>query len=904
MHALRPTFARRAAPRTPPPPSTPPASPPQPQQQQQPSAVHRELAAQLRSVQDTLAASDSGASAGDLALLVGDLLHVRQLLVEDGAAAREAFRACGGFGVVVGGVLGALRGFYFRPDEAEQRLLSRDARTDFFELVKVVLDVLSEAASACPANRKFFRNRVLGGGWGALERLLAETGLGRPEVIESVPADDGLEILFGILLAFGTAEESMKGAIRGVQRLFDQELKRAPGPEARSRAENEVRGYVQGRFSGHEVLQNPDVVPVIIRFWALILDSCEASGTTTALLFAIPAALQGIQSSSERNEVAMYDSHALKELLPLFFRETKFPRVKEVLQNIIENLLKYGVNDIQHARLLVQSAAESEPASRLLLHGIVASRMSHFIQFDLSLHGYSSIELSTLGRAFPPTSSSTGYTIMTWIRFDRFDPYFQTPIFGASDDSETTFVALSVDKDDRHLVLQTSAKALPKAVVQFTGMQFLEGTWYHLVLIHQKPRRGQNGTLTLYVNGSFLESHACRYPSSPPVRNSSAESFASITGTFTQHAPVRAFLGTPQSLAQRQGQNMDYTKWSVASFHLVHDALAEPLAQVCYALGPRYVGNFQDTLSSFLSYRKSADLHLINELMNPEQPEKSRLFAALNRNAGSQLPEAKVVVSFSAAGVLDSEDRGMVNEARLMRSLSKDAAKTLQQTLKSRGAALIFNSAVPSYNEAVMQPHGVAILTGNPVVSIPNALDDSCWMIGGGPAVVLKLLDLARTKSQVLRAVHITFQSLEGSWRNSEAMERCSGYGVLAGLMREKLGFGSIFGDTLSGRQPMPVALEEREELALEILRMTLSFVGYSETRPEQALINNGLAYRSLLVEFDTWRKAPIATQKLYYSQFVHFAVKGVNHKYNAKRLIRMRRFTAAEVTTDKARNC
>jgi hypothetical protein len=325
---------------------------------------------------------------------------------------------------------------------------------------------------------------------------------------------------------------------------------------------------------------------------------------------------------------------------------------------------------------------------------------------------------------------------------------------------------------------------------------------------------------------------------------------------------------------------------------------------VCYALGPRYVGNFQDTLSSFLSYRKSADLHLINELMNPEQPEKSRLFAALNRNAGSQLPEAKVVVSFSAAGVLDSEDRGMVNEARLMHSLSKDAAKTLQQTLRSRGAALIFNSAVPSYNEAVMQPHGVAILTGNPVVSIPNALDDSCWMIGGGPAVVLKLLDLARTKSQVLRAVHITFQSLEGSWRNSEAMERCSGYGVLAGLMREKLGFGSIFGDSLSGRQPMPVALEEREELALEILRMTLSFVGYSETRPEQALINNGLAYRSLLVEFDTWRKAPIATQKLYYSQFVHFAVKGVNHKYNAKRLIRMRRFTAAKVTTDKARDC
>ena len=112
--------------------------------------------------------------------------------------------------------------------------------------------------------------------------------------------------------------------------------------------------------------------------------------------------------------------------------------------------------------------------------------------------------------------------------------------------------------------------------------------------------------------------------------------------------------------------------------------------------------------------------------------------------------------------------------------------------------------------------------------------------------------------------------------------------------MREKLGFGSLFGDVSSVSHrppPLPVDLAQREELALELLRMTLKFVGYSETKPETAVMINSLAYRFLLVDFDTWRRAPIATQKVYYGQFVHYAAKGNHHRFNAKRLIRMRKF-------------
>jgi hypothetical protein len=266
--------------------------------------------------------------------------------------------------------------------------------------------------------------------------------------------------------------------------------------------------------------------------------------------------------------------------------------------------------------------------------------------------------------------------------------------------------------------------------------------------------------------------------------------------------------------------------------------------------------------------------------------------AALRQYASTLLPEPKILISFSPNAVLDNEDRNHVNETRLIKSLSREASKNLQQLIRVAGKSIIVNSAAASYNEALTHAHGIAILTGDPVVSVPQSLDDTCWRIGGSAPVVLKLLDLARTKDEVLRAVQIVFNSLEGSWRNSEAMERENGYGVMAGLMREKLGFGSIFGESISSRPyAAPVDVRQREELALELLRLTLSFVGYSEVNPEDALLINGLAYRFLLVDFDTWRRAPIATQKLYYSQFVHYAAKGRHHKFNSKRLIRMRKY-------------
>jgi hypothetical protein len=824
--------------------------------------------------------------------LQSECLHrIRQHLIEDpvGGDAREAFRRVHGFKTLFSS-LRSLADFFPRAH------LSKDHVTAFFELVKALLDVLSDALHDNSPNRRYFTLRVEHGGWNALKHAFEDTGIQNLLGSDQDDDKDVAEQFLGHLLAFVLGDESVVGTFRGLRQLSTPIPPSSPdvlANAAEASLEHVLRRHVMAKFTGTEMLQNPEMLPVLIHFWHSTLKRPPATHIS-ALSFAVPITLQHIQAMSIRNAVSLHESQILRPLLSVYVKSDTPPELKRLLRFLLQELLLYGVNNLEESYVLFSNATTSNEASDLLLHAMKNSPAPQFVQFDLSLHGHSSLEIPSLGRSFPPFSTA-GYTIMTWVRFDEFDPLAHTTIFGASDSTETCFVLAFLEKDDRQLVLQTSVKSQTRSSVRFRGAVFRELQWYHIAIVHRRPRTTAASKASLFVNGVFIETLKCQYPSSPPVRSTSAESFASITGSSSnQSSPVPAFLGTPQAIAPRKGRDMVRTKWSMASFHLFQEAIGDDMIQVYHKLGPRYTGNFQDCLGSFQTYRASAEIHLQNELQHQAHAEKSELMSALRQSANKLVPESMLLLSFTANGVLDNSDQNHVDETRLIKFLSRDASTALRNALRSRGNFLAVNSAVPSYNEALTLPHGLAFLKGDPVVSVPQALDDSCWRLGGSAPVLLKLLDLARTKDEVLSAVRVIFQALEGSWRNSEAMERENGYGVLAGLMREKLGFGSIFGDSNQSRPPpIPVDLGQREELALELLRLTLSFVGYNEVNPEDALLINGLAYRFLLVDFDTWRRAPIATQKLYYSQFVHYAAKGKHHRFNSKRLVRMRKSIA-----------
>lgn len=871
------------------------------------SSTNTHIAAELRTLVDGLSETQSSPprplTVDILQLQCDDLRRIRQLLIDSAhpGRVRDTFRHVGGFDALLG-TLESAAGFY------NPTSLSRDERSEFFELLKAVLEVLSEALNEHAGNRRYFAKRVGGGGWQALEQALANTGVGGVSRDQSSSDQSGQEQLFSCLVSFAIGEEHTHRIFRDVQRaavaaeLNEQEYvsyneAHEPGrtKEASDRHNDQtlsvLRAHVRKLLGDNEVLRNPEIIPVIFGFWQQLCADGTSVAHPRALSIAILIALHEIAVQSTRNKLAIHGSGMLSSILPILFQSRSPLRERVVLRELAETLAVLGFNQLEDARYLYNQAMRSEDAAQYLLECMRLSREPPFIQFDLSLRGYSSIELIDLGHSFPGPSSVPGYTLAAWILIDQFDANCHTTIFGAYDASQTCFILAYIEKNSRHLILQTSITS-SRPSVRFKSTIFEAGKWYHIALVHRRPHTAGSSRAALYVDGEFVEQVKCHYPLSPPTLSGSTEGFASSSSTGHKHAAVQAFLGTPQDLASHLGRNVASSRWSLASFHLFQEALSDELVAVHQKLGPRYSGNYQDCLGSFQTYRASAELNLYNETLHPGKEERSDIVAAIRMKASNLLPETRILLSISPTAVLDDDDRNNVDESQLIKSLSKDAAKSLHHHTRARGNAIVVNAAVPSINDALTRPHGVAILTGEPVVIVPQALDDASWRIAGCAAIGLRMVETAQDNNAIVLAVKTFFESIEGNWRNSEVMEKENGFGVLAALLREKMESGPmLLTRTAEGSDTVLKTSDQCIELAYELLDVILGFVGYNRKCPEESLIINPLAYRTLLVDFDTWRQASYDTQRLYYCQFIHFAQGSKYHHFNSKRLNRMRKY-------------
>ena len=122
-------------------------------------------------------------------------------------------------------------------------------------------------------------------------------------------------------------------------------------------------------------------------------------------------------------------------------------------------------------------------------------------------------------------------------------------------------------------------------------------------------------------------------------------------------------------------------------------------------------------------------------------------------------------------------------------------------------------------------------------------------------------------------------------------MEKDHGYGIIAWLLREKLGIPAPSSWHVPSRSTIIFKnTQEKDEMALRLLKAVLSFVGYNDQHPDRSLLVNPMAYRVFLVDFDTWRVATLRSQKLYYQQLVDFLKSNSNSSFNAKRFGRMRK--------------
>ena len=832
--------------------------------------------------------------------------RVRQSLQNDSSNGylKDAFRHLQGFQTVVAAVR-TLTAFHGTDGS------SNPPKSLYLELLQTLFSILSSALSDHRGNQRYFAHGLKESGWVTLGGILQE--LSSIESPDTAPKDaDFYDRMFGCLLGCALEDDSVIDLFSRIRRRCKptndaQEVDAAANTGSnvtrklvssdQSNSDDMISNILGSGISSSARVHQPQALLLAMKLWLHLKrehdDDGEASFQPPSI--GVLHAISRVTTLSTHNLNALHEDGFLGQILPyLIDKHTRTSSVERQLLFLSKALLELGVAFLEEACLLYQQARSVPLFADLVLDALRRSRMPAYVHFDLSLHGYSSVELPGMGRPFPPQGQSSGYTLSMWFQVVQFDAESHTTLFGAFDAGQTCFVLIYIEKDTRNLILQTSVTS-SRPSVRFKSTAFKPHCWYHLVITHQRPKTTSSSRASLFINGEFAEQVKSQYPAGidPPGKK-----YASIDPTaFQKHGQnaVQAFFGTPRDLATRLGKGVVSTQWRLASAHLFSDVLTDDLISVYYQLGPRYAGNFQDCLGSFQTYKASARLNIRNESLHPGKEDKSDIISAIRSKAGLLLPEHLIMLNISATVVLDDNDTNNINESRMIKCLSKAAAKNLWNVTRGGQNALAINGAIPSINDALLQSSGFAVLTGDPCTVVPGSMDEAAWRAAGCAPVGLALLEAAQSPEGILRALEITLESVQGSWRNSEAMERENGFGALATLLTHKLENrieSSIEFSPVSTPSPQPK--QRDSSLDRRILNAILEFVGFRPEKPEESVINNPLAYRILIVDMQSWKLSSPVIQKIYYEQFVAFSSRSKYRHFNLKRLLRMRTYPSS----------
>ncbi|KAL4979500.1 hypothetical protein BDW66DRAFT_148239 [Aspergillus desertorum] len=779
------------------------------------------------------------------------LLRLRHTLIDNPrpVEAKESFRLLNGFQTLLS-LVRKLSEVY------SPRVHTKEERRSLLVVYKDCLTVLAECLKDHLGNKRHFANRIRGGGQLALEEAFFTL------IPKLVVAQGDLEYFCGSILAASLCQES----VVDVFTALSTKLQMTDETEITLDA---VQKEVERFIGASEIIEAPELLGPFLRVW--LKQSFLFKPVQTVLRLAVPACLNRLASQSQRNVMTLHDTGTFSLTLPLLLSEDLLRAEKLFFQELARQLCTQGTKNMDDAVYLYKKAHKCPEALRFLVDVLKRSKEPPLVQFDLSLHGFCSLEFATIGHSFPPVTSN-GYTLAVWARFDQFDPSTHTTIFGAFDSSQTCFLLAYLEKDTRNFILQTSIKG-SRPSVRFKSLAFEPNKWYHICVVHKKPKPPSHSRALLFIDGMFIEQQKIEYPCAP------------LPSALNRSPRVQAFFGTPRDLAMKLGRGVSSSRWSLANAVLLGEAYGDDMVAVFYNLGPRYYGNFQDCLGSFQTYTASAALNLRNEHLHPGREEQSDIVIAIRRKASALIRENGILINVSARSILADDDSNTTDQSQLIKSLSKQAGKLLNQYTKGGGNAIAINGASPAINEALSQPHGVGILTGDPVITSPHSFDDMSWRIGGCVSVHLSLLYAASSVESTLLAVEALYEAVQDSWRNSEAMEKENGYGILATMLREKLGYG------WASTKVAAVCSndDQRSALSFDLLRLTLRFVGYDFEQPARSIITNPLAYRVLLVDLEIWRYGSLPLVELYYSQFCVFASESQFRRFNSKRLARMR---------------
>lgn len=722
-----------------------------------------------------------------------------------------------------------------------------------FELLKLSVGILSAVLLDHSANRHYFAKHANVNRWLVLQQHVV--AFGTAIIAEGADGGAWLRKLLDVLFSFALREDG-DSKILAVSRRTPSNARSAENAELRSQ-------------SRRCILWIPEVLPVIAHVWSTILVNRRASSEEAFLVelsYLVLEQFDEISEHSRYNTVSLNESGIFEVLVDLNADAHLETEELALLTRLRLRLLQNGIVGIHTGLQICQNALKSGRYLDLLEKGTQnSSEPAHFV-FDLSLHGYSSLEIAALPKDFPPLDKGGGYTIMTLMRIDDFDDTCHTTLFGAFDKTQTCFLLLYIERESKRLVLQTSLSS-DRPSVRFKSITFATGRWYHVAIVHKAPTVDDLGRATLLIDGHAVEKVKCGYPSAPPADSSRMATGARLNLPPGPKVDVQAFLGTPQSLAPQLGTGVLKSRWSVAGCQLVSRALPEELIFVYNNTGPNYVGNFQDSLGSFQTYETSTALNLAHEQLYAGAEDRSIIAKAVKERACLVNDENNFILNVIAAGCINHSYRASISALSTPSQTYRAAPNLIHDTF--------FNMAGPRSRDT-WNMHGGVRLTH------ALALSNHIWRLCGGVSFAIKLLEVATQEDAILQAIRVIFKLVNDNWRMSEAFEKEGSFPTMALLIRSKsvLRRNSLQLESLANTE---------NPFSLRLLQLILENVGYNFKDPTSSVISNPLAYRALIVDSDIWRSSEGVSQKLYYKQFIDFIATSQHASFNIKRLSRMR---------------
>lgn len=714
------------------------------------------------------------------------------------------------------------------------------------------------------------------------------------------PTPTGFALLFDAVFGFALREEVFQTSLESsaVQEVLRQpvQLRHQDGqkelPATPSLDSSWPDRLVAISPLRNEVVWNPIALRTVFRLF-YELNTRGLSGFDSLLLqISVLTRLLQLSRSSTHNLVGVHRSGLLHDgLLLLLSHSRPFPPLLSVLESLLLQLSKLGFENLDDSAMFLKLCSESSDGAKLLARVIRGSRDAPNFDFDLSLHGYASLELRELKPGFPSRDLSAGYSFSAWFCIDRYDRACHTTLFGAFDESQTCFLLLYLERDSKQLVLQSSVTA-SKPSVRFKSIAFEEQRWYHLALVHHRPQRDCASVAFLYVNGKLCEQVKCHYPESAPIKqgeNQPRVPFGSIGSNVRQEARVQAFFGTPRDLSPRPTGNTLSSKWRLANAHLFSDVLSDDLVFVIKSLGPSYHGNFQDSLGSFQTYRASAALSMRNESHHAAASTSSTIAGILNSKTRDLIPERNVLLAISTATVWEGPPEAGLHVQSIKYTPAINLGNMPSRALGHFSGAVALNTAVPSVSKALSIPCGMALCAGGVTLCKTLKIEEHWWRLSGFMPIALHAIQQSNGLHETCENLSNLFRMIRDNWRTSDTFERENGYAIIAWLLRSKISDSSK-SPSVSAHAASTTQDEIHDNPIFEILRIVLEFVGYDSVEPNRSTLTNPLAYRALIVDCDIWRNSEAHVQQFYYQQFVTLALTCHNSSFNCRRLSRMRK--------------